>query len=341
MAPDPRFFGQAMPWALGELARAVGAELGPGADPARVVRGTAPLDAAGPDDLTFLDNRRYRPQLPATRAGAVIVGPRDAPAVPDGTVALITPHPYKAYARAAALLYPAPRPAPGAHPTAVVDAAAAVDPSATIEAHAVVGPGAEIGPGAWVEAGAVIGPGVVLGRGVRVGLGASVSHALVGDHVRLYPGARVGQDGFGFAIDPAGHVPVPQLGRVLIGAGAQIGANTCIDRGAGPDTVIGPGAWIDNLVQIAHNVRVGAGAVIAAQCGISGSSTIGDGAALGGQVGLAGHLTIGAGARVAAQSGVMRDVPPGAEVMGTPALPMKRFMRQVAVLAKLAGGRTA
>lgn len=341
MAPDPRFFGEARPCALGALAQAVGAALAPGADPAQIVEGTAPLDAAGPGELSFLDNARYRDQLRVTRAGAVLVSKAQAPHVPQGTIALISAHPYKAYARAAARLHPAPRADPGVHASAVIDPSATIGESARIGPHVAIGAGAQIGPDAWIEAGAAIGDGVVLGAGVRIGAGASVSHALIGDNVRLYPGARVGQDGFGFAIDPAGHVKVPQLGRVVIGDNVEIGANTTIDRGAGPDTVIGDGAWIDNLVQIGHNVRIGRGAIIVAQVGISGSTTVGDLATLGGQVGVAGHLTIGAGARIGAQSGVMRNVAPGAELIGSPALPIRRFMRQVAVLARMTKGKEA
>ncbi len=146
---------------------------------------------------------------------------------------------------------------------------------------------------------------------------------------------RVGQDGFGFAIDAAGHVRVPQLGRVLIHDGVQIGANTTIDRGAGPDTIIGAGTWIDNLVQIGHNVQIGRGCIIVAQVGISGSTVLEDFVALGGQTGVAGHLRIGSGAQVAAQSGVMRDIPVGESQMGSPAVPSKTHMRQLATLKQL------
>ena len=151
----------------------------------------------------------------------------------------------------------------------------------------------------------------------------------------LYPGVRIGQDGFGFAIDPAGHVKVPQLGRVKIGNHIEIGANTTIDRGAGPDTEIGDGTWIDNLVQIGHNVRIGRGCVIVSQVGISGSTQIGDFVAIGGQAGIAGHLNIGSGARIGAQSGVMNDIPHMSEYMGSPAFPKTQFFRQVAALNRL------
>ena len=158
----------------------------------------------------------------------------------------------------------------------------------------------------------------------------------MGEGSRLYPGACVGQDGFGFAIDPAGHVKVPQLGRVIIGDHVEIGANTCIDRGAGPDTIIGDGAWIDNCVQLGHNVKIGKGCVIVAQAGISGSTTLEDYVVVAAKAGIAGHLNIGMGTRIAAKSGIMSDVPAGSEIMGSPAVPIKQFMRQVVALRKLA-----
>ncbi|HQU04687.1 MAG TPA: UDP-3-O-(3-hydroxymyristoyl)glucosamine N-acyltransferase, partial [Acidocella sp.] len=189
--------------------------------------------------------------------------------------------------------------------------------------------------------GSVIGPlvviedGVVIGKNCRIHAHVTISHAILGNQVVIYPGARIGQDGFGFAITKTGFVPVPQLGRVMIGDGAEIGANTTIDRGSAQDTVIGPGVHIDNLVQIAHNVNIGSHTVIVAQVGISGSTTIGPQVMIGGQAGLVGHLNIGQGARIGAQSGVMADVAAGDHVMGTPAQSSKAFFREVAILRKL------
>jgi UDP-3-O-[3-hydroxymyristoyl] glucosamine N-acyltransferase len=164
----------------------------------------------------------------------------------------------------------------------------------------------------------------------------TISHAVIGDRVVLYPGARIGQDGFGFAIGRTGFTPVRQLGRVIIGDGAEIGANSCVDRGSAQDTVIGPGVHIDNLVQVAHNVNIGAHTVIAAQAGISGSTSIGEQVQIAGQVGFTGHLSVGKGARIAAQSGVMTDIAAGAEVMGSPSQPIKTYFREVVTLRKLA-----
>jgi UDP-3-O-[3-hydroxymyristoyl] glucosamine N-acyltransferase len=199
----------------------------------------------------------------------------------------------------------------------------------------VIGPRAEIGSGTIVAANAVIGPDVMIGRGCVIGAGASIMHALIGDRVVIHPGCRIGQDGFGF-ITGGKPVKVPQTGRVIIQNDVEIGAGTTIDRGGIRDTIIGEASKIDNQCQIGHNVVLGRHCVVVAQSGLSGSVTLEDYAALGGSVGLAPHVTIGRGAQVAARSGVMNDVPPGEVWGGYPAMPRKQWMRQQAVLARLA-----
>ncbi len=303
--------------------------------------GVAPLQVAAASHVSFLDNRRYLPALDATRAGAVIVHPDMASRVPAGSVALVTREPYVGWARVATLFHPAPPARPGVHATAVVDASAAVDPTVEIGPFAVIGARAEIGPRCRIGAGAVIGDGVVLGPDCRIGTHASVSHALLGARVCLYPGARVGQDGFGFAVTASGFVSVPQLGRVLLEDDVEIGANTTIDRGSVQDTVIGAGSRLDNLVQIGHNVRLGRCCVIVAQAGISGSTVLEDFVMVGGQSGLTGHLHIGRKARLGAQSGIMADVAAGADVVGSPAMPVREFFRQVATIKRLSAQRRA
>jgi UDP-3-O-[3-hydroxymyristoyl] glucosamine N-acyltransferase len=181
-----------------------------------------------------------------------------------------------------------------------------------------------------------IGAAVELGDDCRIGANVTLSHCRIGARVVLHPGVRIGQAGFGFAPDPSGPVKIPQLGRVIVGDDVDIGANTTIDRGSGHDTVIGAGTMIDNLVQIGHNVAIGRGCILAGQVGVSGSTRLGDFVMAGGQVGFAGHLTIGSGARIAAKSGLMRDVAPGETVGGNPAVPMRLFMKQVALLQRLA-----
>jgi UDP-3-O-[3-hydroxymyristoyl] glucosamine N-acyltransferase len=338
-AGDPRFFARTGPHSLATVATACGAAAPAGDVAERLLSGVAPLQSAGPEQVSFLDNRRYAPALEATRAGAVILHPEMLAKVPPGTIALPTPEPYVGWARVAGLFHPPPPPRPGVHPSAVVADGATIDPTAEIGPFAVIGAGARIGPGCRIGPGAVIGHGVELGPDCRVGAQASLSHALLGARVYVYPGARIGQEGFGFAMTERGFVTVPQLGRVILEDDVEVGANSTIDRGSAQDTVIGAGSRLDNLVQIGHNVRLGRCCVIVAQAGISGSTVLEDFVMVGGQGGLTGHLRVGRKARIGAQAGVMADVAAGTEVVGSPALPVREFFRQVATLRRLAGER--
>jgi UDP-3-O-[3-hydroxymyristoyl] glucosamine N-acyltransferase len=332
IAGDPRFFQRAGPFSLAAVVDAAQGE----APPRRLMLGgIAPLQAAGPGDVSFLSNRKYLPALEQTRAGAVILHPDLAARVPSGAVAILAEDSYAAWARVAALFHPLPPRTPGIHPAAVVAADAVIHPSAEIGPLAVIGPGVEIGPRCRIEALAVLGRGVVLGADCRIATHASLSHALLGDRVYVYPGARIGQEGFGFATTPDGFLSVPQLGRVVLQDDVEVGANTTIDRGSLQDTVIGAGSRLDNLVMIGHNVQLGRGCVIVSQAGISGSTVLEDNVMLGGQAGLTGHLRIGRRARIGAQAGVMADVPAGADVVGSPAQPARAFFREVAVVRRL------
>lgn len=342
---DPVFFPRATSLTLGEVATLCGLALPEGVAAETPVNGVAPLETAGPGDLAYMDNAKYAAAAAATQATACLVSPRFAPRLPASTIALVTPEPYRAFARVLALLFPSAlrpgsmiggqgvSPAAHVHPTARLEAGVAVDPGA------VIGPGAEIGSGSIIGPHAVIGPEVRIGRDGTVGAGATIQCALIGNRVIIHPGVRIGQDGFGFAMSPRGHLKVPQIGRVIIQDDVEIGANTTIDRGASRDTVIGEGTKIDNLVQIGHNVVIGRHCVIVSQVGIAGSCTIQDFAALGGQVGLAGHLTIGMGAQIGAQSGVAGDVPAGARYGGTPAQPALSWAREVAMLKSMVARR--
>ena len=331
---DGRFFARTGPYPLSRLAEEAAAELRGPAD--KVFSGVAPLQAARADQVSFLDNRRYLPQLVDTGAGAVIVSPAFADRVPSSCAALVTTEPYLAWARIAALFHPREAARPGIHRSALVEADAAIDPTAEIGPFAHVGTGAEIGANTRVGAGVVIGPGVVVGPNCRIGSHVSLSHAVLGARVTVFPGARIGQEGFGFALGPAGFVSVPQLGRVLIGDDVEIGANSTIDRGSAQDTVIGAGSRLDNLVQIGHNVRLGRCCIVVAQAGISGSTELEDFVTVAAQAGLIGHIRIGAKARIGAQCGVMSDVDAGADVIGSPAMPFREFFRNVAALRRLA-----
>lgn len=331
---DARFFDRRGPFSLGQIAEFGEAEIVAGSAEA-LLSDVAALSQAGPGHLSFLDNPRYVNELRASSAEACVLAARHVDKAPDGMALLVSETPYRSFALIASAFYPPAQPRAG------------VAATATVASDAIIGDGTEIGPGASIAAGTEIGVdcligantvierGVVIGDGSRIGSGATLSHCIVGKDVTIHPGVRIGQDGFGFAADPRGHVKVPQIGRVMIGDGCEIGANTTIDRGSTRDTVIGPGCWIDNLVQIGHNVVLGRGCIVVAMAGISGSTTVGNFVAIGGQAGLTGHLTIGDGAQIGAQAGVMSDVPPGARIVGSPAVDAREFFRQQATLKRL------
>jgi UDP-3-O-[3-hydroxymyristoyl] glucosamine N-acyltransferase len=336
---DPRFFDRAGPLSLEALAELTGARLHGADDGKRLLHDVAPLETAGPDDVTFLDNRKYVEVFTRSRAGAAFVSERLADRAPAGMALLIAGDAYKAYARAAQAFYPA-RPRAARHAgSAVIDPSASVPDDCDIGHNVVIEAGVRLGARCRIGANTVIGAGVELGEDCVVGANVTLSHCVIGARVVLHPGVRIGQPGFGFAPDAQSPVKVPQLGRVIIGDDVDIGANSTIDRGSGHDTMIGSGTMIDNLVQIGHNVVLGRGCVLAGQVGISGSTRLGDFVMAGGQVGLAGHLNIGSGARISAKSGVMRDVEAGATVGGNPAVGFTLFMKQVALLQRLAKKR--
>jgi len=274
---------------LGELAVRFGCELR--GDPAAMVDTVAPLSQAGPRSVTFLANPKYAAQLAQTSAGAVILDSQSAATSP--VPVLIASNPHATYARVATLLHPEPPLQPGVHPAAFVAAGAIVDPSAQICAQAYVAEGANIG------ARCLIGPGVVIERGAVIGEDSRiVARAFVGHHVVfgrrciVQPGAVIGGDGFGYAPEKGAWIKVPQIGGVNVGDDVEIGANTTIDRGALGDTVIEEGVKLDNLIMIAHNVRIGAHSALAACTAIAGSSVLGKRCILGGKAGLTGHITL-------------------------------------------------
>ena len=333
--PDPRFFETLAPASLEDLAALTGAKLARGTSDARLSR-VASLATAGPDCVSFLADRRHVAELVASSAGACFVTAELAMHAPARCAVLVTPFPYGAWAATAVRLHRPlmhPTGAPAVHPGAMMEDGVVLAPGATI------GPGASIGRGTYVSAGAVIGPGVTIGRESYVGPNATIGFALIGDRVRIYAGAVIGEAGFGATASARGVVDVPQLGRVILQDGVTIGANSCVDRGALDDTVIGENTKIDNLVQIGHNVRIGRNCVFAAHSGISGSVVIGDGCMFGGRAGVADHVTIGDGARLAAAGGTFKDIPAGESWGGTPARPVRQWMREMTWIAAMARHR--
>ena len=316
---------------LGAIAAALGASLD--GDAGRVVTGVAPLEAAGPSDISFLTDVRYRQAARTTQAGAVLA-PLDAE--PIAAAMLRVKQPHQALIQLLDLFHPRAPATPGAHPTAVVAPAANVDPTAWVGAFAVIEAGAAIGRGVRVHPFAYVGENVEIGEGSEIHPHAVLLHDVrIGRRVIVHAGAVIGGDGFGYAFDGGEHRKIPQVGTVVIEDDVEIGANTTVDRATLGATVIGRGTKIDNLVQVGHNVAIGAHAILVSQVGISGSSRVGSGAILAGQVGVADHVSVGDGAIIGAQSGVHTDVETGAKMLGTPVRSMMQAKRIYASEDKL------
>lgn len=326
---------------LAELAARVGGEVV--GDGERPIDGFAGLEDAGPRDLSLLAEPRYRAAAAASAAGALLVprgrdgGPGIEP--PPGRDLVLVADPRRAMAALLEALYPRPLPVPGIHPTAVVGAGCAVDPTASIGPYAVIGDGSRIGAGAAIGAHAVVGRGSTVGAGTRLHPHAVLYDGTeLGERCEIHAGAVVGSDGFGYVAGDDG-LPkkVPQVGRAMLADGVEVGANSTIDRATLGTTSVGAGSKLDNLVHLAHNVRLGRGCLLAAQAGIAGSTRLGDGVQLAGQAGVGGHLVIGDGVQVAAKSAALQSIEPGARVGGIPAGDLGAWKRQVAAQHRLPG----
>lgn len=332
---DERFYQRFGPFSFDELAGQAAFQA-PQSDVK--LSDIASLETAGASELSFFSNPKLSDQLAATAAGAVLIKASHADLCPDATLPLICDDPYRAMAQISQAFYPLAaraRHMPGGmqdghnvHPDAKIGE------GVVIAQNAIIGPGVEIGNGSYIGAGAVIGHGVVIGRDCTIGANATIGYALIGDRVIIHSGAAIGVDGFGYA-PGASHVKIPQLGRVILQADVEIGANCGIDRGALGDTVIGEGSKLDNLVHIAHNVQLGRHCFLTALCAVAGSSTLGDYVQMGGQSAVGGHVSIGNRCVIAANASVLSSFPDGTEVAGIPARPRLDVYRDLAFLSRL------
>ncbi|MCQ2914219.1 MAG: UDP-3-O-(3-hydroxymyristoyl)glucosamine N-acyltransferase [Alphaproteobacteria bacterium] len=335
--PDHNFFKVAGPFSLRQLAEITQSEIGKNSDPNKMIYDVGSLKDGDEKSVSFLLSKKYIEDLKKSRVGAVIVAEEFVNDVPEDVAVLIAKEPYKSYGLVAQAFYPKEKSTQTViHEKSSIAVTAQIGVGCIIDACAVIGEHVKIGDYCHICANAVISDNVEIGNNCTIGMNASIQYCKMGNDVYIYPGARIGQDGFGFFMSPKGHTKIPQLGRVIIGNDVEIGANTCIDRGALDDTIIGDGCRLDNLIQFGHNVQTGRCCVVVAQAGVAGSSHLGDFVVLAGQSGVGGHLNIGSGAQIAAQSGILKDVQPMEKLMGTPAVPLREFMRQAAILNKMA-----
>jgi UDP-3-O-[3-hydroxymyristoyl] glucosamine N-acyltransferase len=337
---DIRFHASSGPSPLGALLGAAAAAAGLDARSLElVIEGADELATAGPAHVALAAHKSYAAELAGTAAGVVIVSADLRAAVPATSVPVVAERPHELFADLLERLYPADtRTAIGGFANGE-DHAPLLEEGVRLGPGVVLGPGVEIGRNAVVGANTVIGPGVTLGRNVTIASNVTIDCAHVGNNVVVHAGARIGCEGFGWLDFGKSNRKIPQLGRVIIQDGVEIGANTTIDRGALGDTTIGQGTKIDNLVQIGHNCRIGRFCLIAGQSGLSGSTVLEDGVLFGGGAGTSGHLTIGAGSIVRGRAAVATSWPPGSDIAGAPAQNLRDFWREVATLRRLTSKR--
>ena len=329
---DPRFYHHAGPLAVSDFLNACGLLH---ALPDGNITDVAAIESAKSGELIFIENAKYLDVARASAASFILTKPELAVELKkdSGKIIIESPTPQLHFIAAIHLLYPLAS-QPNLDDAQPISPSAKIHATAKIQHGAVIGANAEIGANATIGANTVIGPGVVIGAQCDIGANVTITHAIIAANVRVLTGVRIGQDGFGFIMHGGQHIRMPQLGRVLVGAHSEIGANAAIDRGALTDTIMGQNVIIDNLVQVAHNVTIGDGAILVSQSGVAGSTKIAKYAVLAAQAGVADHLVIGEFAQIGAQSGVMRDVPASARMMGSPAQPAREYFRQVSALAK-------
>ncbi len=323
-----------MSWTLLEIAERCGAVLE--GDASRVIVGPADLAKAGPQEISFLGNPLYEPQLASTGAGAVLIS-EDQECDRAGLAVLRVKNPSHAFTHVIQMFAEAQiAPDPGVHPSAVVDPSAQLDPSASVGPLCVIGARSTLGPGVHLASGVQVGSDVVIGAGSRLRPRVVIEdRVILGARCVIQAGAVIGSDGFGFEPTAEGWASIPQCGTVILGDDVDVGANATIDRARFGATRLANMVKIDNLVQVAHNCDLGEATLLCAQVGLAGSITLGKRVVMAGQVGVTGHITVGDGAQVAGASGVFADVDPGAKIGGWPARPMRESLRDIAATKRL------
>jgi len=314
-----------------EVAKHVGGEVI--GDAKLVLRGIAPAESAGPDDLVFAEQADYFARAEASQASAILVSTDHST---SAKTLIRVPNARVAFAKALGLFFSEPVFPAGVHPSAQVAKSAVIDPTVRIGPFCVIDERVRIGPRAVLDGGNYIGADCVLGEDARLFPRVVLyARTQVGNRVRIHAGAVIGADGFGYVFDQGRHLKVPQIGNVVIQDDVEIGANSAVDRAALGTTVIGKGTKIDNLVQVGHNVTLGEHCILCGQVGIAGSTKVGSYVTMAGQVGIAGHLTIGNKATLGAQSGLMNDVPEGQTWLYTPAQPDRQVKRMLIAMQRL------
>jgi len=332
---DTRFYKNNGPFSLKQIAEICGAELLDNDKSDVLINDIASISNGTEGEISFFFDKKKKDAAKDIKTTACVTSKEMVELLPAGVIALVSENPHDSFVKLNYAMYSEILPEPQICSSAIIAKTARIGQNCYIGDHVVIADNVEIGDNCRLEANCVIAEGCKIGNNCRIGACANIMHAIIGNNVYIYGGARIGWDGFGFQTVQGQHKRIPQLGRVIIGNDVEIGANACVDRGALDDTVIGDGCRIDNMVQVAHNDILGRGCILVAQVGVAGSCTFGDYVVVGGQAGFAGHLNIGSMAQIGAQSGIMRDVEAGSSVMGSPAIGFRDFMKQTAMIQKM------
>ena len=333
---NSRFHYLKGPFSLGVLAEICGGSIYNKDDNGLLIQGVGSLSNAKAGDITFLAIKKTAHKLLNTKASACIIDDYNPKIIPKNIACIISSDPHASYARIAQKFHPPTPSNPTISNNAEISNSSKFGKDVKIGPYTVISDGVVLKDLVDISSNVYIGPNVTVGFRTKIFSGVSIECADVGEDVVIYSGVRIGQSGFGFAPTKTGHIKIPQVGQVVIGNDVEIGANSCIDRGSTDNTVIGDGTFLDNLVHVAHNVKIGKHCAIAGQVGIAGSAVIEDFCMFGGQVGIGGHVHVGKGVQAAGQSGITRNVNNGSKMGGTPAVSLTQYHRQAIKLKKMA-----